>query len=149
MKNPFLKKARNEYDNYADQYDGDFLRGDEDDDGVIDDAEAAETAPAAPAKKKVTPAANNMLKVYKPHDYDECPDIADLLMDGYTVVMNIEALERSATLRMIDFLLGSLHVLGGELRRVTKTTLLLCPRPGEIAVDELGDEEDDEIVEEI
>ena len=146
MKNPFIKKAKSEYDIYDDQYDADFMRGEEDDDGIVDESEVEEQA-VAPARNKVAAAANNMLKVYKPYDFSEAPDIADLLVDGFTVVMNIEALEHNATLRLIDFLLGTLHVLGGELRRVTKTTLLLCPRPGEIAVDELNEDEG-EIVEE-
>ena len=148
MKNPFLKKAKSEYDGYGDQYDGDFMQGDDEDDGVIDESEAVEEPAVKPSGKKISAAANNMLKVCKPYDFSEAPDIADMLVDGFTVVMNIEALEHSATLRLIDFLLGTLHVLGGELRRVTKTTLLLCPRPGEIALDELG-EDDGEIVDEI
>lgn len=149
MKNPFLKKARREYESFDDQYDSDFMRGDDEDDGVIDESESADSAAVEqPVRKKVAAAANNMLKVCKPYDFSEAPDIADMLVDGYTVVMNIEALEHNATLRLIDFLLGTLHVLGGELRRVTKTTLLLCPRPGEIALDELGEDEG-EIVDEI
>ena len=147
MKNPFIKKARSEYDDYGDQYESDFMQGDDEEEGVVETESGEETA-AKEAKKKASAAANNMLKVCKPYDFSEAPDIADMLVDGFTVVMNIEALEHSATLRLIDFLLGTLHVLGGELRRVTKTTLLLCPRPGEIAVDELS-EEDDEIVDEI
>ena len=85
-----------------------------------------------------------MVKVVKPRDYQDGPLIADYLVDGYTVVMNIEALERPATLRLIDFLLGAVHVLGGELRRVTKTTLVLSPRSGEVVGDdELADDEYD------
>ena len=46
---------------------------------------------------------------------------------------SIEELERSAAMRLIDFLLGALEVLNGEFRRVTKTTLVLSPRAGEVA----------------
>ena len=42
MKNPFLKKARSEYESFDDQYDSDFMRGDDEDDGVIDESESAE-----------------------------------------------------------------------------------------------------------
>ena len=80
------------------------------------------------------------LKVVKPHNYDDGPAIAGYLMDGYTVVMNIEELERSAAMRLIDFLLGALEVLNGEFRRVTKTTLVLSPRSGEVA----GEDEEEE-----
>lgn len=138
MKNPFIKKTRNDY-SFDDSYENDFYRSEEED-GVIDDYK--EEAPVAAPKKAAAPSAANMVKVVKPHDYQDGPAIADLLVDGYTVVMNIEALERPATLRLIDFLLGAVHVLGGELRRVTKTTLVISPRTGEVVGDdELGDEE--------
>ena len=146
MKNPFNKRTRGEYGSYDDSYDNDFYRGDEqDDDGVIDDY-ASDDQPAIPAKK---PAAKDsgakQVKVVKPRDYQDGPIIADYLVDGYTVVMNIEALERPATLRLIDFLLGAVHVLGGELRRVTKTTLVLSPRAGVVVGDDdLSDDEYDE-----
>lgn len=143
MKNPFNK--RKSYGAYDDGYDNDFYRGDEaDDDGVIDDYEGEHT-PAVAAKKPAAKDGANLVKLVKPRDYQDGPAIADYLVDGYTVVMNIEALERTATLRLIDFLLGALHVLGGELRRVTKTTLVLSPRSGEVVGDdELSDDEYDE-----
>ena len=132
MKNPFAKNKRSDYESYED-YDTGFYRGDEDEeDGVVDDL-AAEPE-KMPAKRPTQSAATgNMLKVVKPHNYDDGPAIAGYLMDGYTVVMNIEELERSAAMRLIDFLLGALEVLNGEFRRVTKTTLVLSPRAGEVA----------------
>jgi FtsZ-interacting cell division protein YlmF len=146
MKNPFNKRARGEYGSYNDSYDNDFYRGDDqDDDGVIDDYAEDETPALPPKKPAAKENAANQVKVVKPRDYQDCPIIANYLIDGYTVVMNIEALERAATLRLIDFLLGVLHVLGGELRRVTKTTLVLSPRSGEVVGDdELSDDEYDE-----
>lgn len=145
MKNPFMKRARGEYGSYDDNYDNDFYRGDEQgEDEVIDDY-ADDDVTAPPAKKPAGKEGGaNQVKVVKPRDYQDGPIIANYLIDGYTVVMNIEALERSATLRMIDFLLGAVHVLGGELRRVTKTTLVISPRSGEVVGDdELSDDEDD------
>ncbi|MBQ3482888.1 MAG: cell division protein SepF [Clostridia bacterium] len=140
MKNPFNRKpARNDYDSYDDSYDNDFYRGDEDEeDGILGDYDdETEAAPALPAKKASRTGGGNMLKVVKPHGYQDGPAIADYLSEGYTVVMNIEELERTPALRLIDFLLGALQVLGGELKRVTKTTLVLSPRSGEV----LGEEE--------
>lgn len=141
MKNPFGKNKRNDYESYED-YDNGFYRGDEDEeDGVVDDLTEGE--PQKPPQKRPTQSAatGNMLKVVKPHNYDDGPAIAGYLMDGYTVVMNIEELERSAAMRLIDFLLGALEVLDGEFRRVTKTTLVLSPRSGEVTGEEEGKEE--------
>ena len=147
MKNPFSKRAKGEYGSYDDSYDNDFYQGDEqaDEEDVIDDY-AEDDVDATPVKKPAAKeSAANQVKVVKPRDYQDGPVIANYLVDGYTVVMNIEALERAATLRLIDFLLGAVHVLGGELRRVTKTTLVISPRSGEVVGDdELSDDEDDE-----
>lgn len=131
MKNPFAKNKRSDYESYED-YDNGFYRGDEDEeDGVVDDL--IEDRAELPAKRPTQSAATgNMLKVVKPRNYDDGPAIAGYLMDGYTVVMNIEELERPAAMRLIDFLLGALEVLDGEFRRVTKTTLVLSPRCGEV-----------------
>lgn len=146
MKFPFARKPEKETDAANDRYmDEGFYRGDEDenegivDDGVYDDLKPAEPAPAPTRKAAGGGAGGNMLKVVKPHDSSDGRDIADYLMQGYTVVMNIEELERGTTLRMVDFLLGALYVLGGELRRVTKTTLVLSPRSGEMS----GEDDED------
>ncbi len=140
MKNPFInKKNQNDYDSY-DSYDEGFYNGDDAElDGVVEE-DTFEEAPAAPAAPAAAPAGNT-LKVVKPRSSADGRDVADYLVKGHTVVMNIEELERADTLRIIDFLLGTLYVLGGELRRVTKTTLVLSPRAGEMS----GDDENDEI----
>ncbi len=67
------------------------------------------------------------LKVVKPQGYDDGPDIVDALISGSTVVLNIESLDRDKAKRLIDFLLGALHVLQGDLKRVSATTLVLAP----------------------
>lgn len=145
MKNPFFKKSRNDYDSYDDSYDSGFYRAEEEEeDGIVGDLED-ETPALNPSPKRAAPANSaNRLKVVKPRGYQDGPSIADHLVDGYTVVMNIEELERPAALRLIDFLLGALQVLGGELRRVTKTTLVLSPRSGELVEEEEQDEEEDD-----
>ena len=148
MRNPFSKKPKANYGGY-DDYDRVFYRDDEED-GVIDDFENEELPPAGGREQPTTSrkgngGANggNMVKLAKPRDYQDVSMIADHLIDGYTVVMNIEALDRPTTIRMIDYLLGALYVLGGEMRRVTSTTLVLSPRSGEVVGED--DNLDDDI----
>lgn len=143
MKNPF-KKQKNDYESYDDSYDNGFYRGDEEEeDGVVgDDVEDEIAPPPAPAKRPVA-GSKRQVKVVKPHGYQDGPAIADYLVEGYTVVLNIEEIERQSALRLIDFLLGALQVLGGEFRRVTKTTLVLSPRSGDLSEDA---EEEGELV---
>ena len=142
MKNPF-KSKKHEYDTYDDEYDNDFYRGEEDEeDGLIDELEGEDVPPPAPKKRPMqSSATGNMLKVVKPHNYDDGPAIAGYLMEGYTVVMNIEELERPAAMRLIDFLLGAISVLDGDFRRVTNTTLVFSPRVGEVTGEDARDGE--------
>ena len=135
MKNPFAKK-RSDYESYED-YDSGFYRGDEEEaEGVVEDMDDTPVAPPAPKRPSQSVATGNHIKLVTPHNYDDGPMIAGYLMNGYTVVMNIEELERPAAMRLIDFLLGALEVLDGEFRRLTKTTLVLSPRAGEVTGEE-------------
>ncbi len=138
---PFGKKARNEYD-YEDAYTDSFCRGDEEeDDGVIEELDMEDEAADSSAKRPQKSAGNNMLKVVAPRSYDDAPAIVGHLMDGYTVVLNIEAMERAEAMRLIDFLLGALEVLDGDFRPVTKTTLVFSPTAGDVSADIAGIEE--------
>ena len=135
MKNPFAKK-RSDYEGYED-YDSGFYRGDEEEaEGVVEDFDDAPVPTPAPKRPSQSSATGNHIKLVTPHNYDDGPMIARYLMNGYTVVMNIEGLERAAAMRLIDFLLGALEVLDGEFRRLTKTTLVLSPRSGEVTGEE-------------
>lgn len=120
---------------YNDDYNDDFYRGPEDDGDVIGDDEDEDLIPPVPTPQKKSVPAGGAWKVVKPHDAQDGLIIADYLVSGYTVVMNIESLERDTTVRLIDFLMGAIHVLDGELRRVSKSTFVLSPRKGEITED--------------
>ncbi len=146
MKNPFAKKPKTDYGAFDDSYENDFYENEKEDvDGILDDYEEEKPVAALPAKKNANSGAGvNMVKVIKPRNYQDGPAIADELVDGYTVVMDIGALEREGALRLIDFLLGAVHVLGGELRRVTKTTLVLSPRSGEVVGEDEEDSEEEQ-----
>ena len=144
-----FNKKQKDY-TYDDDYDKDFYRGSTED-GVVDGVEEADElippTPVAPAKKQASNGAG-ALKVVTPRDAQDGLVIADYLMHGYTVVMNIESLERDITVRLIDFLQGALHVLDGELRRVTKSTFVLSPRKGAVSEDgeESREARDDEYI---
>ena len=145
MKNPFAKRPKNDYDNYDDNYDSGFYRGDEEEeDGVVGDFSEEQDSQKLPAQRPTHSAATgNLLKVVKPRNYDDGPTIAGYLIAGYTVVMDIEELERPAAMRLIDFLLGALEVLDGDFRRVTNTTLVFSPHKGSMSSDEEDNRRDD------
>ncbi len=134
----FGKKDNNNYD--------EFYR---DDDDIYADTETDEDMTTYGEKKSegfsVGGSGAVSLKVVRPKSYADGPAIADHLAAGSTVVLNIESLERSGAIRLIDFLMGAIHVLGGDMKSVTKTTLVFAPRNvGVSDFDNLGESEDDD-----
>ena len=119
----FGKKETNDYDKYY-----------RDDDDIYDDAEEGDDDVTTYGEKRTDGVSFNAssatvsLKVVKPKSYADGPSIADHLSAGSTVVLNIESLDRAGAIRLIDFLMGAIHVLGGDMKSVTKTTLVFAPR---------------------
>ena len=135
----FGKKDNNDYDKYY--RDEDDIYGDDDD--VTTYGEKGKESGLSVGGQ----AAPVSLKVVRPKSYEDGPDIADHLASGSTVVLNIESLDRMNAIRLIDFLMGAIYVLGGDMKSVTKTTLVFAPR--NVGVQDLEDtvEEAEEIEE--
>lgn len=134
----FGKKENNDYDKYYRDED-DIYEGDDD-----------VTTYGEKGKDGLTLGGNSAavsLKVIKPKSNSEGPAIADYLSSGSTVVLNIESLDRMSAIRLIDFLMGAIHVLGGDMKSVTKTTLVFAPR--NVGVQDLEDTAEEETEEEI
>ena len=124
-----------EEDLYGDgSYDGDEESGFEGEEGAMfDNAEEMQGAPAR--------SSNVTLKVMKPTAYSDGPDIADKLMDGSTVVLNLEEMNKENAIRLIDFLLGVSHVLEADMKKVSANTIVIAPGGIEEATYE-SDEDD-------
>lgn len=67
------------------------------------------------------------LKVMAPKSYSEATKVADSLIAGSTVVLNVEALEKDEMIRFMDFLMGILYVIHGNMKNVSKTTVVVSP----------------------
>lgn len=68
------------------------------------------------------------LKIVNPKGYDEAPSIADFLLGGNTVLLNVEGLDRMSALRLLDYLNGATHMIGGVMTKIGKTTLVIAPK---------------------
>ena len=73
--------------------------------GAEDDELAATAAPFGGSTASVA------LKIVNPKGYDEAPTIADFLLNGNTVLLNIEGLDKMSALRLLNYLAGELYVL--------------------------------------
>ena len=96
------------------------------------------------AKKTATPIVANTgdsesnieLKVVHPASFEEVGEIADYLLEGCTVVLNLELLDPVQTLRMLDFLNGVTYSTEGEIKNVAKNTYIITPNNVDISEDD-------------
>ncbi len=100
-----------------------------------------EVEPAVPEekyeepKKPVSPMIANTgdadsnieLKVVRPATFEEVSTVADYLLDGCTVVLNLELLDSASTLRMLDFLNGVTYSTDGDIKNVSRSTYIITP----------------------
>ena len=86
-----------------------------------------ENTRASSAVVSQNPDSNIELKVVRPESFSEVSVIADYLIDGCTVVLNVEVLDRASTMRMLDFLNGVTYTKDGEIKKVSQSTYIITP----------------------
>lgn len=106
-----------EFGGYADD------NGFEDDEIGVEEVAAVET-PAAPAFN-ATPVS---LKIVTPKAYDDAKEITDFLMNGNTILLNMDGIGREVAMRILDYLRGAVQVVGGMITKVGKTTIVVAPK---------------------
>ncbi len=67
------------------------------------------------------------LKLLQPKSHTEAIKIADKLKDGCIVLLDISRLSKEQAHRLVDFLAGVAYVLGGEMIRTNKNTIVISP----------------------
>lgn len=88
-----------------------------------------EAMPEMAAEDSVPMAKSNSieLKVVAPVQFEEVSTIADYLVAGCTVFLNVENTQREVVRRIIDFLSGVAYSIGGQIKKVTLTTYIITP----------------------
>ena len=90
-------------------------------------------APAVNAEPVAAPApsfnaAPVALKIITPKVYEDAREITDYLMNGNTILLNMDGISREVAVRVIDYLKGAIQVVGGMMTKVGKTTLVVAPK---------------------
>lgn len=67
------------------------------------------------------------LKLLQPKSHIEATKIADRLKDGSIVLLDISNLRKDQAVRLVDFLSGVAYVLGGEMIKTNKSTIVVSP----------------------
>ena len=102
--------------------------------------EKAPEKPAAPVNKGTL--------YYTPENYrDLRSEIVNGVAECHVVVVNILNLESAELVRLLDYVMGAVQVLGATLRRWGTNNLLLIPKDVEINEEELVIPEDEDLEE--
>ena len=67
------------------------------------------------------------LKVVRPEHFEDVSTIADHLLNGRTVVLNLETASKETARRFIDFLSGVAYSIDGQMKRVANNTYIITP----------------------
>lgn len=121
----FTRRPNDEIEEYEDE---EMLFDEMDDDADFDEGGFVKPV-AAPAE--TTPAFASgavSLKIINPKEYSEASEIADYLMNGNTVLLNIEGMAREQAIRLLDYIAGATHAVGGLMTKVGKTTIVVAPK---------------------
>ncbi|MBE6553604.1 MAG: cell division protein SepF [Ruminococcaceae bacterium] len=97
------------------------MSGDEGDDvSAVDSARREnDIRPATPDKVE--------LKLLKPKSHIEASTIADKLKEGCIVLLDVSDLAKDKAQRLVGFLAGVVYVLGGEMIKTNKSTIVVSP----------------------
>jgi FtsZ-interacting cell division protein YlmF len=83
---------------------------------------------AAPYEAKSQNKPSISLKVMRPEKFADAPLVADELLAGSTVVMNVEKVERDELRHLLDFISGVVYSLDGGMKKIAgNTTFILTP----------------------
>lgn len=80
---------------------------------------AAEPYAATPDKVEI--------KLLKPKSHIEASTIADKLKEGCIVLLDVSDLDKDKAQRLVGFLAGVVYVLGGEMIKTNKSTIVVSP----------------------
>ncbi len=122
-----FKKQNDDYDVFTGD---DSYYGKENSFGDVD-GDMTDEGFAAPAPTPAEPAVfgtSVSLKIVNPKSHTDASEIADYLMNGNTVLLNIESLDPAQAIRLLDYLAGATHAVGGIITKVGKTTIVVAPK---------------------
>ena len=121
-----LTRKPNEFDDFETSYNEDGFGDDMNDEAF---ESAGFDTPVAPAPAEAAPPMGAAaLKIVNPKGYQDASEIAGYLMNGNTVLLNIENMAREQAVRLLDYLSGATYVAGGLMTKVGKTTIVVAPK---------------------
>lgn len=86
-------------------------------------------------KRAAAPSTGGAMKVVivRPEMFDEVANIADHLVQGKTIVLNLETANKEVARRIVDFMCGAAYALSCKLKKVANNTFIIVPEHTDIA----------------
>lgn len=105
--------------------------------------EVVKEKPVVKTTPKITPISKSARKqgqgmevcVIKPSSYEDAREITETLLNGRTVVLNVEGLDMEIAQRIIDFTSGSCFAISGNLQKISNYIFIMTPPNVDISGD--------------
>ena len=75
---------------------------------------------------------NIELKVVKPSQFGQILTAGDYLVEGKTVLLNLEDVDGALRRRMIDFIAGAAYALNATIKKASSSSYFIAPRDVEV-----------------
>ena len=87
--------------------------------------------------KSTAPKGDREMKVcvIRPHTFNDVEEISQALMEGCTVILNLEALEMVLAQRVVDYASGTCYALNGHMRLIASGIVVVVPSSTELEGD--------------
>lgn len=113
------------------------------DDGYNPPARTSRNSRSNSSNNKVTPMRQPARRtgvsmevcVIKPTSVEDAREITETLLDGRTVILNLEGLDLEIAQRIIDFTSGATYAISGNLQKISNYIFLVTPTNVEISGD--------------
>lgn len=123
------------YAGYSD-YGSDYVGGDF---GEPTDETAEYTEPGAVDPKPEKDLGKSTIKLMKFTTPAEREQVAECLKNGYAVIFELDAIDRSDWFRVIDYIQGAIYMIGGTISRFSEYALVAAPKNFDVSKLEIDD----------
>lgn len=82
--------------------------------------------------------------IVRPEMFDEVANIADHLVQGKTIVLNLETANKDIARRIVDFMSGAAYALSCKLKKIANNTFIIVPEHTDIAGELMLDDFDEQ-----
>jgi cell division inhibitor SepF len=118
---------------FGDDGPADSVYDGEDEPGLYSDEGASRRAAPQTPRMALVHQASREFAAVAPQSFDDAQGIADRFRAGLPVIVDLQQCDAPLRARLVDFISGLTYALGGSLRFVASSTLLLAPGGADVS----------------